>query len=143
MADEAVLVYEIGHPIPFVIASVEDAIAVTKGTLMKLSGSLLASSLMSASNDKVAGIAASDKIASDGVLSMGIYRSGIFRMRASGSITFGDPVGSITAYQNYVASQVGTLTLSGSRTLGTALNTVTNGQYLLVDVNPAFGWVAV
>ncbi len=138
MADEATLFIETEHPIDFTVA---DGTAITKGAVLQLSDPFTAV-IAAASNPMVAGIAAADKVASDGVTKLAFYRGGVFRMTASGSITAGDPVGIVIGL-NRVQSVVGSLTLSGSRILGTALETATNGETLFVDVRPSFGFVAV
>ncbi len=138
MADEATQFIETQHPIDFTVAN---ATAITKGATLALTDPFTAAAAV-ADNDVVAGIAAADKIASDGIPKLAVYRGGIFRMTGSGSITAGDPVALIGG-SNRVKSVVGTLTLSGSRIFGTALETATNGQTLYVELNPSFGFVAV
>ncbi len=138
MADEATLFIETEHPIDFTVA---DGTAITKGAVLQLSDPFTAI-IAAASNAMIAGIAAADKIASDGVTKLAVYRGGVFKLTGSGSITAGDPVGVVIGL-NRVQSVVGSLTLSGSRILGTALETSTNGETLFVDVRPSFGFVAV
>ena len=138
MADEATLFIETEHPIDFTVA---DATGILKGVVLQLNDPITAIGVV-ADNSMVAGIAAADKIASDGVTKLAVYRGGIFRMTGSGSITAGDPVSTIGG-SNRVKSVVGTLTLSGSRILGTAWETSTNGQTLYVELKPSFGFVAV
>jgi hypothetical protein len=132
MANEATLVFETGRAIPFTVA---DGNAITKGSICKLTDPFTAS-ITSAANDLIAGIANGDKIASDGVTTLGMYREGIFRMYASGSISVGDPVVTTTP-ANYVKTALGVsgVSLSGSKIIGKALQTVTTGQQLLVDVH--------
>ncbi len=138
MTDEAVLWFETELPLPFTVA---DATAITKGQPLQLNDPFTAIA-PTATSAMVAGIAAADKIASDGVTKLGVYRGGIFKMTGSGNITAGDPVRLVIG-SNRVDSAVGVLTLSGSRILGVALETSTNGQTLLVELRPSFGFVAV
>ena len=138
MADEATLFIETEHPIDFTVA---DATAILKGAVLQLNDPFTAIA-PSATSGMVAGIAAADKIASDGVTKLAVYRGGVFRMTASGSITAGDPVRLVIG-SNRVDSAVGVLTLSGSRILGTSLETATNGQTFFVELRPSFGFVAV
>ena len=132
MTFEAVLVYETERPIPFTVA---DGNAITKGSVVKMTDPMTAA-LTAGALDTLAGITASDKIASDGVTQIGVYRGGIFRCYASGSITVGDPVGTDAAV-NYLKScrNVSNNSLSGSRVLGKALQTVTTGQQFLMDLH--------
>ena len=138
MADEATLFIETEHPIDFTVA---DGTAITKGALLQLNDPFTAIA-PTASQSMVAGVAAADKIASDGVTKLAVYRGGVFRLTASGSITAGDPVGLVIG-SNRVMSNVGSLQLSGSRHLGIALETATNGETLFVEVRPLVAHVAV
>lgn len=138
MADEAELWFQTAPPIPFTVA---DATAITKGTVLQLNDPMTAIA-PTATYAMVAGIAAADKIASDGVTKLAVFRTGIFKMTGSGNITAGDPV-SLVIGSNRVVSSVGVLTLSGSRILGTSFETSTNGQTLLIELNPEHGFVAV
>lgn len=131
MANEATLVFEEELPVRFKVA---DGTGIEKGALLKMADAFTASSA-DGTNDILAGIASQEKIASNGQVAEGVYQKGIFKLTASGAITVGDPVGAIATWTNYVASQKDTLTLSGLRTLGHALETVTNGQTVLVKVN--------
>ena len=135
MANEATLVMRTELPLNFVVGN---GTGIEKGALLKLADPMTASSA-NGLNDVLAGIAASEKIASDGKTGLGVFRRGVFRMTASGAITVGDPVGSIATFTNMVQSQKATLTLSGARTLGTALETVTSGA-ILIDVNVGQSW---
>ena len=131
MANEAVLIIETGPPIAFTVA---DGTGIEKGALLKMTDPRTAAAA-AATDDIIAGIAAKEKVADDGNTSLAVYREGIFKMTASGSITVGDPVGSLASWANHVASQKATKT-SGARCLGIALETATNGQTLLIEVHP-------
>jgi hypothetical protein len=135
MAQEATLVFETEAPIPFTVA---DATAITKGTLLKMTDPMTAI-VTSGTNDVIAGIASTDKIASDGVTKLGVYRRGVFKMTGSGSITVGDPVASVSGYPNHVASILNYLLVSGSKIVGTALETSTTGETLLVELDIQHG----
>jgi len=140
MANEAELIYAEGLAIPFTVAN---ATAITKGAVLKMTDPFTAVSA-DGDNDIVAGIAKEDKIASDGQTKLAVYRSGVYNMYASGSITVGDPVGTIATYTNYVATMDMTgQTLSGSRVLGIALETATNGQTLRVELRPGVAWPSI
>ncbi len=138
MADEASLRYDLSFAVPYTVA---DGVAITKGAVLRLTDPMTASA-STANYDMVAGIAAADKIASDGVTKLSVYRWGYFVMTGSGNITAGDPV-AIVAGMNRVVSAVGALTLSGSRILGIAQETSTNGETLVVELSPQCAFVAV
>lgn len=131
MANEAVLVYRVEHPISFTCA---DGTGIEKGAVLKLTDPMTASAA-DGTDDLIAGIAAAEKVASDGKTKVSVFRRGIFRMYLSGSASVGDPVGTISGYANYVASNAATGSLSGSKVLGTALETGSNGEQILVELN--------
>lgn len=133
MTNEATLVFETELPLPFIVSNTT---GIERGALLKLASPFTASSA-NGTSDILAGIAAQEKIVSNGQTILAVYKRGIFKMIASGSITAGNAVGSIAAWTNYV--QFAPLTASGSCILGHALETVTNGQTLLVQVNVGAG----
>jgi len=138
MANEAVLVYETSHPIPFTVA---DGAGIEKGALLKLTDPMTAV-ITSGSGDMIAGIASTEKIASDGVTKLGVFRRGIFKMTASGSITAGQPLasaGGVAGDVNKVYAPIPSAALSGSSILGTALETASTGETFLVDLNVGTG----
>lgn len=127
MANESVLVFRTGEPIPF---TVNEAVAIPKGTICTMSDPLTAAA-NAGKETVVAGISASEKIASDGKVKLGIYRQGIFKILGSGSITAGDAV--ITASDGNEVETAGTAV---EDILGTALESSTDGETLLVELNP-------
>ncbi len=131
MTNEAVLVIETELPIPL---TCDDTIAIPKGTILKLTdlGTVAAADGL---NDIIGGIAGTEKIANDGMVRIDVYRGGIFRVKSSGSITVGDCVGT-TIGLNYVVSNRTTAKLSGSRILGSAFETSTDEETLLIELNP-------
>lgn len=140
MANEAELFLEYSPAIPMTVAN---ATAITKGAVLKLTDPFTASSA-DGDNDLVAGIAKEDKIASDGHTKIAVYRSGVFRMFGSGTITIGDPVGTLATYTNYVQTMDMTgQTLSGARCLGIALESSTNGQSLWIELRPSVVWPSI
>jgi hypothetical protein len=132
MAYEATLVTRTHHPINMVVSNTT---GIEKGTVLKITD-LNTAIATSAPNDQFAGIAAAEKIANDGVTNLAVYRGGRFKMYLSGACTVGDPL--ITDYNNYVKSAVASTgaTLSGSRIIGTALETGATGNTILVELNP-------
>lgn len=132
MANEATLIVETCLPINMTCAN---ATGIEKGAILKLTDPNTAI-ISSASNDPVAGIAAAEKIASDGITKLPVYRGGVFKVTLSGSCTAGDCL--IIAEANKVCafSPKTTATLSGTNVLGTALETGTNGETILMDLQP-------
>lgn len=131
MSNEAILITRLEHPLDMTVA---DGTGIEKGALLKMTDPNTASAA-DGTNDIIAGISAREKVASDGRTQLSVYKRGIFRMYASGNITVGDPVGSVTSWTNYVASNVNTPNLSGLKTLGHALETATTGEQFLVLVD--------
>jgi len=131
MANEAELMVELEPPINFIVSN---STGIEKGALLKMADPMTASSA-NGTNDIIAGIAASEKIALDGNTALGVYRRGIFKCYLSGSANVGDNLGSLATYTNFVASNHNTAGLSGSRVVGTALETGANGDQILVEVH--------
>jgi len=127
MANEAILKVETEPAINFKVA---DGVGISKGAVLALSDPITASS--ASANNIIAGIAAQEKIADDGVTTLAIYRRGIFIMNNSGGVTAGDTLAA--AGSNQV--QTATATEVGTKTIGTALETATTGNDLLVELNP-------
>ena|SRR3990167_7372526 len=141
MANEAILVYRNPGPVNCQDFIVADATAVAKGAVMILSDPMTAA-IATNGAVPVAGIAAREKVASDGRTRLALYIGAggeIFRMYASGSITAGQAVivaPDATTYPNFVAVQGPVVSGAFKPQLGTALETATNGQQLLVVLKP-------
>lgn len=93
MANEAVIIELCGQPkgVP-VRYAIGNAVAVEKGTLMKMSGAR-ACAVALADNDLFAGIAAEEKVANDGATSIGLWTKGIFDLKTNAnSIAVGERV---------------------------------------------------
>lgn len=131
MTNECVLVVETELPIPFTCA---DGTGIAKGTVLKLADPATVSAA-SGLNDLVGGIAGSEKIASDGMVRVDVYRGGIFRGKASGSIVVGDSLGT-TIGLNYLVKNNNTANLSGSKVLGTALESASDEETFLFELRP-------
>ncbi len=131
MAQEAVLVVETELPIPFTVA---EGTGIKKGSILQLADQATVS-IQSDNNQVVGGIIGREKIAGDGFVKADVYRGGIWRGTASGSITFGDSLGT-TAFKNEIISNSETLNLSGSKSLGIALETTTDGETFLFELRP-------
>jgi len=129
MANEATLFIEIGQPIPFTVA---DGTGIEKGSVLKMTDPMTAAQT-TAVGDIAAGIAASEKIANDGVTKLGVYRSGIFKVTISGGVAVGDPV---TTSDSIVANSFEKAATNEEDIWGTALETGTDGQTILIELKP-------
>ena len=127
MANEAVLIYELGPAIPF---EVVDGTGIEKGAILKMSGGMSAL-LSDGDEDVVAGIAASEKIASDGKTKLGVYRRGIFKVYLSGSCTLGDAL-KTAGVTNFVEAAG----VNCEDMIGIALETGTESQTILMELMP-------
>ena len=132
MANEAVLIFETGTPIPFTVAN---GTGIEKGAILKMTDPMTAI-INSGIDDLPAGIAAEEKIASDGKTKLGVYREGIFKVVCSGSVSVGDAL-AISATANVVYSAP--VATAGKLRLGTALETATDGESLLMELKPNMG----
>ncbi len=132
MTNEAVLRQEYSLPVNFTCA---DGTGIEQGAILKLSDPMTAA-LADGDEDYVAGICHTEKIASDGTTSVSVYIDGVFDLVASGSITAGTAVAThaSTGGSNVVAAA--TATAVGCKTLGIALETASEGESILVRLQP-------
>ena len=132
MANEAVLVFKRQEPVPF---TVHNSNGIEKGSILILSGAMTAALNPSGSTIvPIAGISASEKIASDGKTRLAVHTLGsgnIFKVGVSGSGSFGDRLVISSGQHNWVASE-GLTAVSGSKVVGTAMETWTTGQTILM-----------
>lgn len=136
MANEATLIVQYSHPVNFTVA---DGTGIEKGAILTMSDPMTAATCTT-DNAIVAGIAAAEKIASDGVTKLAVFRDGIFKVTLSGSAAVGDPLATsaLTGLSNTVHSVLNVLLLSGSKIIGTALETGTTGETILMELRPSF-----
>jgi hypothetical protein len=132
MANEATLRERFSNPINMTCA---DGTGIEKGAVLKIADPRTAS-LSDGDADYVAGICAREKIANDGRTSVAVYRDGIFDMVVSGAVTCGQAVMtySSTGAANVVAAA--TSAAIGSKTLGIALETGSEGETIQVELKP-------
>ena len=91
MAAEAVIIELLGNGGDVVRFTVDNAVAVPKGTLMYLSADPRTIAATAADGNIFVGVAAEEKVANDGKTSLGVYTHGIFDMKDSGAgMTLGD-----------------------------------------------------
>lgn len=136
MTNEAVLLVQKTFPENMTCAN---ATGISKGTILKLADPNTASA-STGTYDIVAGIAYTQKVASDGNTQIAVLTGpgDIVKLVASGSIAVGDPVGT-AAPGNQVISIANVPALSGSKRLGYARETATDGETLKVVLNIGSG----
>ena len=128
MAQELRMDLRLAEPLPFTVA---DGTAITKGTILALTDPRTAIAA-SSQGQMLAGIAARDKVASDGRTELAVYRKGWFTANASGAISVGQPVAA-TGVNNEVILAL--TTYSGAQILGHALETASDNEDILIEVN--------
>ena len=134
MANEATLLTQIGLPVNFTCA---DGTGIEKGAILTMTDYMTAT-LCAADDDIVAGFCASEKIADNGTTHVSVHREGIFKVKLSGSATVGDPLVTQAAVtSNAVAA--GLVALSGSKIIGTALESGTTGHTIRMELKPQCG----
>jgi hypothetical protein len=126
------LVYEQAVPVPFICA---DGATIEKGTLLKVSDGMIAAA-SAGDADAICGVAAEEKIANDGKTKIAVYMRGIFKATCGGNCTVG--VGLMAYSGTGDANDVidGTNAAVGYKCLGTALDTGTDGETILVELMP-------
>ncbi len=126
------LVYEQAPPVPFIVA---DGATIEKGTLLKLADGMIAAA-SAGDTDVICGVAAEEKIEDDGKTKIAVYMRGIFKATAGGNCTAG--VGLMSYSNTGDANDVidATNAAVGYKCLGTALDTATDGETLLVELMP-------
>jgi len=132
MANEATLLKETALPVSFTVA---EGAGIEKGAILKLTDPMTAA-LADGDEDDVAGIAAEEKIASNGQTKLAVYRQGEFKVTASGSITAGDTVATHASSGGSNVVAVATASAVGGKTLGIALETVSEGETFRMELRP-------
>ena len=134
MANEVTKVTLLGNAGDPVEYTVDDTIAVPKGTIMKYVSS--PQTAIATTADLIAGIASVEKKADDGVTKLACWTHGLFEITATaatGSMVLGAPV-KITG-PNTVAPAGDSLIENASRNFGVALETVAGAASGVVLVN--------
>jgi len=133
MANEAVLFIEQSVPINFIVS---DSTGIERGATLTLSDPMtVVQSSAHAGTDIIGGIAAGEKIANDGKTKIEVYRKGIFKVTASGSVTAGDLVGFSDTNLVFSLTAPQSITTSGARIAGIALETATDAETFLMELN--------
>jgi len=131
MALETTLVFETSKPIPFTCAN---ATGIEKGAILKIADPFTVS-VAGTDADAVIGIAAEEKIANDGKTKIAVYTSGIFKGTAGAAgVTAGAAliINSSTGDDNEIVDSG----VNGENILGRALETATDLQTFLFQLNP-------
>lgn len=131
MANEWILAYRQEEPIDFIVA---DGTGIEKGALLKLTDPLTAI-ISSTAGEVIAGIAAAEKIANDGRTRLAVYRKGIFHANASGAAAVGAPIMSAGNANNEFKLAVGTGSVSGAAVIGHTLETFSDDETGLVQLD--------
>ena len=136
MANEVTKVTLLGNAGDPVEYTVDDTIAVPKGTIMKFGSSPQTALAATADGDFVCGIASCEKKADDGVTKLALWTHGLFEITATaatGFMVLGRPI-KITGPNTVVTSALGTIESAGEK-IGFALETVGAGASGVVLVN--------
>jgi predicted RecA/RadA family phage recombinase len=80
MANEAVIIELLGNMGDPIRYTVDNATAVVKGTIMKITDPRTAAAT-TAADEPIAGIAVSEKVANDGSTTLAVYTNGIFDLK--------------------------------------------------------------
>ena len=131
MALETTLIHETSVPIPMTVA---DGTGITKGAVLVLSDPNTAATT-TGDTDACAGIAAEEKVASDGNTKLAVFKSGIFRgFAGAAGVTVG--MGIITDTSTGAANELVVADVNSEHIVGRALETATDGQSFLFELNP-------
>lgn len=131
MALETTLVFETSSPIPFTCA---DGTGIEKGAVLKITDPFTVATT-AGDNDAVIGIAAEEKVANDGKVKIGVYTTGIFKGYAGAAgVTVGK--GIITDTGTGAANELVDADATSTNLLGIALETATDTQSFLFQLNP-------
>lgn len=136
MANEAKKITLLGNAGDPVEYTVDDTIAVPKGTIMKMGSSPQTALAAAVDGNFIVGIASCEKKADDGKVKLALWTHGVFDITATaatGSMTLGQPV-KITGANTVAPSDENTIEAS-SENFGTAYETVAAGDVGAVLVN--------
>jgi len=131
MAGECVLIHELEPPVPMTCA---DGTGIEKGAVLLLSDPNTAATT-TGDTDPCAGIAAEEKIASNGQTTISVYKRGIFKGTAGAAgVTAGMSI--ITDTATGTANDLVVADVNSEHIVGRALDTVTDTQTFLFELNP-------
>jgi len=131
MALECTLIHELEPAVPMTVA---DDTGIEKGAVLILSDPNTAATT-TGDADPCAGIAKNEKIASDGNVKLAVYKRGIFRGYAGAAgVTAGMAI--ITDTATGAANELVVADVNSEHIVGRALETATDGQTFLFELNP-------
>jgi len=131
MALESEIVYETEVAVPMTVA---DGAGIEKGAILKLTDPNTAATT-TGDTDACAGIAKTEKIASDGKTKLAVYKRGIFRgFAGAAGTTAGAAI--ITDTATGAANELVNADVNSENIVGRALETATDGQSFLFELNP-------
>ena len=132
MANEGIEVYERNIAIDYTF---NDDTAVEKGTLMILKDEMSVSK-HSGIDQRFAGIAAEEKTANSGTNAIGIKDDGVWKLTLSGVCGIGNLLALADAANQVYAPAAGGAQVSKENFVGNSLANATDGQSILVKINP-------
>lgn len=131
MALECECIYETEVAVPFTCA---DGAGIEKGSILALADPATVS-VTTGDTDIVAGIAKTEKIANDGNTKIAVWRRGIFKGYAGAAgVTAGAAI--ITDTGTGAANELVNADVNSENIVGRALETATDGQTFLFELNP-------
>ena len=131
MALETTIVYETSVPVPFTCA---DGATIPKGSILTLSDPMTVA-VTTGDTDAVIGIAAEEKVANDGVTKIAVYMTGVFKGYAGAAgVTAGMAI--ITDTATGAANELVVADVNSEHIVGMALETATDGETFLFQLNP-------
>jgi len=131
MALECILIHELEPAVPMTVA---DDTGIEKGAVLILSDPNTAATT-TGDADPCAGIAKNEKIASNGKVKLAVYKRGIFRGYAGAAgVTAGMAI--ITDTATGAANELVVADVNSEHIVGRALETATDGQTFLFELNP-------
>jgi hypothetical protein len=131
MALETTIVFETSVPVPLTCA---DGTAIAKGALLTISDPFTVATT-TGDTDPIIGIAAESKVAGDGVTKIPVYMTGIFKGYAGAAgVTVGQAIISDTG--TGAANELVNADVDSEHIVGRALETATDGQTFLFQLNP-------
>ena len=131
MALETTIIHETEIAVPMTVA---DGVGIEKGAILKLADPNTAS-LTDGDTDICAGIAKKEKIASNGKTKLSVYKRGIFKGFAGlAGVTAGAAI--ITDSATGAANELVDADVNSENIVGRALETATDGQSFLFELNP-------
>ena len=131
MALEAVLIHETELPIPMTCA---DGAGIEKGSFLILTDPNTVA-VTTGDVDACAGIAAEEKVANDGKTKIGVYKRGIFKaFIGAAGCTAGHAL--ITDTGTGAANEIVSADVNSENIVGRALETATDTQSALIELNP-------